>query len=400
MQRTKETGISGELKTSNIRVVDAAETPRPSGHAEHAQQPAARAVRRRDPGHRPGVLLRVPRQPDQESRRSEAAPRAAVPRHGAGALRQGRREPAHQQRRARQLLGKLPRRAHQPAVLVGGRRRPQPRRHEHRTGRRQDARRHEPGRRRWRRPGSGCCSSTPTCASRACTPSSRSRSNRGCRTSSSATPRFSEAVHTTTVPGLWMVPAGAAPAQPGRAARLEAVHGLRWPRSAEHFDWVIVDTPPVMAVTDSSVVAHLATGVLFVVGAEMTSRYAAQRAVEQLDRSSREVRRRSAQPRRPAAQRVLLLAVLPPRVQRLLPEHVITPLESAFRFGAAPVLGSSSLVRGPSFVLGPDGIPEPGTMWTMDQELTRNQGPRPRDLRLRRSESALAQAQEEPQWRS
>src|SRR6185295_14368521 len=28
MQRTKETGISGELKTSNIRIVDLAETPR------------------------------------------------------------------------------------------------------------------------------------------------------------------------------------------------------------------------------------------------------------------------------------------------------------------------------------------------------------------------------------
>ena len=28
MQRTKETGISGELKASNIRVVDAAEVPR------------------------------------------------------------------------------------------------------------------------------------------------------------------------------------------------------------------------------------------------------------------------------------------------------------------------------------------------------------------------------------
>ena len=28
LQRTKETGIAGELKTSNIRVVDAAETPR------------------------------------------------------------------------------------------------------------------------------------------------------------------------------------------------------------------------------------------------------------------------------------------------------------------------------------------------------------------------------------
>ena len=39
-----------------------------------------------------------------------------------------------------------------------------------------------------------------------------------------------------------------------------------------------------MAVTDSSIVAHLTTGVVFVVGAEMTSRYAAQRAVEQLSR--------------------------------------------------------------------------------------------------------------------
>ena len=54
---------------------------------------------------------------------------------------------------------------------------------------------------------------------------------------------------------------------------------------AEHFDWVVVDTPPVMAVTDSSVVAHVVNGVLFVVGAEMTSRYAAQRALEQLEQA-------------------------------------------------------------------------------------------------------------------
>jgi Mrp family chromosome partitioning ATPase len=32
-------------------------------------------------------------------------------------------------------------------------------------------------------------------------------------------------------------------------------------------------------------VAHLVTGVVFVVGAEMTNRYAAQRAIEQLSRS-------------------------------------------------------------------------------------------------------------------
>jgi Mrp family chromosome partitioning ATPase len=53
----------------------------------------------------------------------------------------------------------------------------------------------------------------------------------------------------------------------------------------KYFDWVIVDTPPVMAVTDAAIVANLATGVLFVVGAEMTSRRVAQRAVEQLEMS-------------------------------------------------------------------------------------------------------------------
>jgi hypothetical protein len=46
---------------------------------------------------------------------------------------------------------------------------------------------------------------------------------------------------------------------------------------------VIVDTPPVMAVTDASLAANLAHGVLFVVGSEMTSRRIAQRAVEQLE---------------------------------------------------------------------------------------------------------------------
>jgi capsular exopolysaccharide synthesis family protein len=50
----------------------------------------------------------------------------------------------------------------------------------------------------------------------------------------------------------------------------------------DHFDWVIIDSPPVMAVTDAALVAHHATGVVFVVGAEMTSRHAAKNAVDQL----------------------------------------------------------------------------------------------------------------------
>ena len=48
---------------------------------------------------------------------------------------------------------------------------------------------------------------------------------------------------------------------------------------------VVVDSPPVMAVTDAALVAHSASGVLFVVGAEMTSRHAAQRALDQLEQA-------------------------------------------------------------------------------------------------------------------
>ena len=38
----------------------------------------------------------------------------------------------------------------------------------------------------------------------------------------------------------------------------------------DSFDWVIIDSPPVMAVTDPAVIAHVASGVLFVVNARRT----------------------------------------------------------------------------------------------------------------------------------
>ena len=92
-------------------------------------------------------------------------------------------------------------------------------------------------------------------------------------------------MHATIVPGLWIMPAGNPPPNPSellsskRFADLVASLG-------RHFDWVIIDTPPIMAVTDSAIVSHITSGVMFVVGAEMTNRYAAQRAVEQLRRSN------------------------------------------------------------------------------------------------------------------
>lgn len=94
--------------------------------------------------------------------------------------------------------------------------------------------------------------------------------------------KASETVRKTSVPGLWVLPAGRTPPNPaelvGSARFRDFIVSLR-----DHFDWVLIDSPPVMAVTDASLVAHSATGVLFVVGAEMTSRHAARRALDQLE---------------------------------------------------------------------------------------------------------------------
>ena len=81
---------------------------------------------------------------------------------------------------------------------------------------------------------------------------------------------------------LGVMPAGRLPPNPAELLGSKRLKDFMASIS-QHFDWVMFDTPPIMAVTDASVVAHLASGVLFVVGAEMTSRYAGQRAIEQLE---------------------------------------------------------------------------------------------------------------------
>jgi polysaccharide biosynthesis transport protein len=48
------------------------------------------------------------------------------------------------------------------------------------------------------------------------------------------------------------------------------------------FDWVVLDSPPVRAVADAAIIAHLATMVVFVVGSEMTDANSARSALDRL----------------------------------------------------------------------------------------------------------------------
>ncbi|MGH9348880.1 MAG: GumC family protein [Vicinamibacterales bacterium] len=96
--------------------------------------------------------------------------------------------------------------------------------------------------------------------------------------------KTSEALRKAGSSGLWLLPAGRIP--PNAVELLGSQRFNEFLRSlAANFDWVVIDSPPVMAVADAAVVAHSASDVLFVVGAEMTARQAAQRAIERLQQA-------------------------------------------------------------------------------------------------------------------
>jgi capsular exopolysaccharide synthesis family protein len=93
--------------------------------------------------------------------------------------------------------------------------------------------------------------------------------------------RANDSVRKTSVRNLWLMPAGPNPPNPaellGSTRFRELLKALR-----VHFDWIVIDSPPVMAVTDASVIAHRTTGVVFTIGCEQVNRNAAKVAVEQL----------------------------------------------------------------------------------------------------------------------
>jgi polysaccharide biosynthesis transport protein len=94
--------------------------------------------------------------------------------------------------------------------------------------------------------------------------------------------RASEAVRKTLVQNLWLLLAGVAPPNPAELLGSQRFRDFL-ATLQEHFDWVVIDTPPVMAVTDAALVSHVANGVAFVIAAEQTSKHTANAALEQLE---------------------------------------------------------------------------------------------------------------------
>ena len=99
--------------------------------------------------------------------------------------------------------------------------------------------------------------------------------------------RMREVVLRTHDPNLLVITAGRAPSNPSELLASERMRALVAGLESGPFDWVIIDTPPILAVTDAAIVAPLVNNVMFVVGAEMTPWRLAERAVETLRANSR-----------------------------------------------------------------------------------------------------------------
>jgi capsular exopolysaccharide synthesis family protein len=91
-------------------------------------------------------------------------------------------------------------------------------------------------------------------------------------------------VQRTDVPGLFVIPAGPTPPNPsellGSSRMSELLEG-----ALEHYNYVIVDTPPVLAVTDATVVGSIVDGVVLCLRAGRVTREEARACRDRLSRA-------------------------------------------------------------------------------------------------------------------
>ena len=92
---------------------------------------------------------------------------------------------------------------------------------------------------------------------------------------------------------LDVITAGEVPPNPSELLASERMKTLLTNFLHGPFDWIVIDTPPVLAVTDAVLLSPLASGVAFVIRSEMTPSRHVRRAI----RSSPNRRSRRAAPK-------------------------------------------------------------------------------------------------------
>ena len=83
-------------------------------------------------------------------------------------------------------------------------------------------------------------------------------------------------------PGLWFLPAGSAPENPLELLQSGKLSALM-DRLTGWFDWIVIDSPPVMPLADTSVWMRLTDGILLVARQGITEKRQLQRGLEALE---------------------------------------------------------------------------------------------------------------------
>lgn len=88
-------------------------------------------------------------------------------------------------------------------------------------------------------------------------------------------------VFETEVPNLWVAPTGQIPPNPAELLHSEAFRGIL-ERLKQRFDRVVIDSPPIAAVTDATVLSTQVDGVIVVVRSQRTNKDIVRRALKSL----------------------------------------------------------------------------------------------------------------------
>lgn len=91
-----------------------------------------------------------------------------------------------------------------------------------------------------------------------------------------------ESVTVTAQDKLWVLPSGPIPPNPSELLGSKGMNTLL-EQAKDEYDVIILDTPPVLAVTDAQVLANLADGVVLVVSSGKTETEAAKKSKELLE---------------------------------------------------------------------------------------------------------------------
>lgn len=94
---------------------------------------------------------------------------------------------------------------------------------------------------------------------------------------------FRDLIRETEIPGVMVLTGGPIPPNPAELVGSKRMKHLI-EQVSEQFDLILIDTPPVVAVTDAAIIAQEVDGVILVLASGEINKDYAQRAKEQLDK--------------------------------------------------------------------------------------------------------------------